>query len=85
MGWLRWWHDAILVPGSADDHELCMRIHWPASSCACVTRYFRLLAVDLGARSGLIGAAEPMSIQAVLAVQIGGSAIALDDLLRQAA
>lgn len=42
-------------------------------------------AVDLGARSGLIGAAEPMSIQAVLAVQIGGSAIALDDLLRQAA
>jgi len=42
-------------------------------------------AVDLGAQSGLIGAPEPMSIQAVLAVQIGGSAIALDDLLRQAA
>jgi hypothetical protein len=42
-------------------------------------------AVDLGARSGLISAPEPMTIQAVLTVQIGGSASALDDLLRQAA
>jgi hypothetical protein len=41
--------------------------------------------VDLGAYSDPIGAPAPMSIQAVLAVQIVGSAIALDHLLRHAA
>ena len=43
-----------------------------ASQCSKVR--FSADPVDLGAQSGLIGAPEPMSIQAVLAVQIGGYA-----------
>ena len=49
---------------------MCMLIG--ASACARATSAIRLDPVDLGAQIDLIGAPEPMSIEAVLAVPNGG-------------
>jgi len=45
----------------------------------------RQILVDLGAQSDLIGAPEPMSIEAVLAAPNGGSGRVLLDLLHRSA
>jgi hypothetical protein len=65
------------VPPLDEEAELTIAatadsIQGSAWICEDATSAIRL-PVDLGAQSDLIGAHEPMSIEAVLAAQIGGS------------